>query len=210
MKLDWYKSLDWFKKTPKVRYVLFVCSGNTCRSPSAEYFFNKVARNAGLGVVAFSRGTEVKAILEGLKARGINIDTLFLEPETVKAIGESASYMKKHAATQVSKGNISTADLVLTVEASVRDKLRAANPDAAYKIFTLKGFVSQNENSSGLDIGNPFMPPPIRKKEGIVEGKVGYYKYIQNYAKVFAEIQVLVRQLIEILYLLEHEKNAKV
>ena len=29
--------------------ILFVCTGNTCRSPMAEYLFNMLARERGMG-----------------------------------------------------------------------------------------------------------------------------------------------------------------
>ena len=40
----------------KDRYVAFVCTGNTCRSPMAEAIFNKLAEEKGLNVGAVSFG----------------------------------------------------------------------------------------------------------------------------------------------------------
>jgi trk system potassium uptake protein TrkA len=40
----------------KDRYVAFVCTGNTCRSPMAERIFNKKAEEQGVGVRAVSFG----------------------------------------------------------------------------------------------------------------------------------------------------------
>lgn len=40
----------------KDRYIAFVCTGNTCRSPMAEGIFNKIAEEKGLGVRAVSFG----------------------------------------------------------------------------------------------------------------------------------------------------------
>ena len=36
--------------------ILFVCTGNTCRSPMAEYYFNSEMKKLGLNYVAVSRG----------------------------------------------------------------------------------------------------------------------------------------------------------
>src|SRR3989344_3810938 len=205
----WYKSLEWFNKTKKVKRVLFVCSGNSCRSPAAVYYFNKFT-HWWSGVSSFSRGTEVNKILQTLQARGIDIKRLMIEPESKRVIGDREStFLTKHVATQISAKDVLKADLVLTMEKLIRDELRSAYPDAAYKIFTLKGFVDKtDDSSSNLDIGNPFIPPAIRKKEGAVDGKVGYYKYLQNYAKIFAEIELYVRKVVEIIYLLKTEKRS--
>ena len=209
MDLKWYRSLEWFLKTKKVKRVLFVCSGNSCRSPAAVYYFNKFT-HWWSGVSSFSRGTEVNKILQTLQARGIYIKKLMIEPESKKVIGDRESkFLGGHVATQISAKDVLKANLVLTMEKLIRDELRAAYPDAAPKIFTLKGFVDKtDDSSSNLDIGNPFIPPAIRKKDATVEGKVKYYRYLQNYAKIFAEIELYVRKVVEIIYLLKTEKRS--
>lgn len=42
-----------------MRKIVFVCTGNTCRSPMAEGLFNKAAAELGLGVFAVSCGLSV-------------------------------------------------------------------------------------------------------------------------------------------------------
>ncbi|HLF55176.1 MAG TPA: hypothetical protein VI612_05670 [Candidatus Nanoarchaeia archaeon] len=207
MDLGWYRSLEWYQKTSKIELVLFICSGNTCRSPSAEYFFNKTT--GWWGAKAFSRGTQVDAILAALRSRGINIQSLMIEDEVKKVIGDkTATFLSKHEATQVASGDLKGADLVLTMETSIRDQLRKDYPKYAYKIFTLKGFIDQTDDgSANLNIGNPFLPPAVRKKEGITPGKVKYYEYIQNYMRILDLIKVYVRRLVEILYLIAEEKK---
>jgi len=43
-------------KDKKMKYIAFVCTGNTCRSPMAEGIFNKQAEEKGLNVRAVSFG----------------------------------------------------------------------------------------------------------------------------------------------------------
>ncbi len=208
MDITWYQSLEWFSKKKKVRKVLFVCSGNACRSPSAEYFFREMT-HWWSGIRAFSRGTKVDETIAMLVSRGINLNEYAVEPEVKKAIGDrkTISFLHGHRPKQISTKDAESADLILTMEKSLRDQLRTEFPDAAYKIFTLKGFVEKTDNNSvaELDIGNPFMPPPLKAKQGVTLGKVGYYKYIQNYMKILSVIKEDVRKLIEILYLIRRE-----
>jgi len=209
MYLGWYKSLEWFKRTKRVRRILFVCSGNSCRSPTAEYYFNRIAHWLK-GVRAFSRGTEVGRIMAILKSRGIDIKHLMVEDEVKRVIGDkTSSFLKKHRARQVSAKDVVKADLVLTMEKSARDLLRAEYSGMAYKIFTLKGFIEQTDHmpAADLNIGNPFIPPVIREEKGIIIGRIGYYRYIQNYRVILEMIEGYVRRLIEIIYLLEEEKK---
>ncbi|MBQ3988374.1 MAG: hypothetical protein II629_06395, partial [Ruminococcus sp.] len=44
------------KDNENTRYIAFVCTGNTCRSPMAEGIFNKRAEEKGLNVRAVSFG----------------------------------------------------------------------------------------------------------------------------------------------------------
>ena len=49
----------------KVKYIAFVCTGNTCRSPMAEAIFNKEAEERGIDVRACSFGL---AAVSGMSA----------------------------------------------------------------------------------------------------------------------------------------------
>lgn len=216
MNLDWYKSLEWFKRTKKIKKVLFVCSGNTCRSPSAEYYFKKMTSWWG-GLKSFSRGTDVGKILADLESRGIDIKELFAVDEVKKVIGDKDSkFLKNHVATQITSEDMVEADLILTMERKLRDLLRGIFSAQSYKIFTLKGFVERTDNNrtANLEIGNPFIPPLIAKKQGILKDQPReliprydkpYYLYLKNYMKILLIIEKYVRKLIETLYLLKKE-----
>ena len=44
------------QKDNSLKFIAFVCTGNTCRSPMAEGIFNKAAEERGLSVRAVSFG----------------------------------------------------------------------------------------------------------------------------------------------------------
>lgn len=53
------------------RYIAFVCTGNTCRSPMAEGIFNKLAKESGISVQAESFGI---AAMQGAKVSEYSVE----------------------------------------------------------------------------------------------------------------------------------------
>ena len=65
------------------KYIAFVCTGNTCRSPMAQGIFNKLAEEKGLNVEAESFGVSAitgfpvsEKSVEACKEIGVDISTL--------------------------------------------------------------------------------------------------------------------------------------
>ena len=56
-----------------MKNVLFICTGNTCRSPMASAIFNKLCQDKGLDMYASSAGV---ATVDGLVANKKAIDTM--------------------------------------------------------------------------------------------------------------------------------------
>ncbi len=117
--------------------ILFVCTGNTCRSPMAEAIFNKI--KASDESHAFSRGISV------------------FFPQNISA--KSASALKnygiedfKHKSVQISEEDIKESDLVLTMTSSHKMSLKSTYPKYKQKIYTL------NEKAYGKDsdIADPY------------------------------------------------------
>lgn len=120
-----------------MKRILFVCTGNTCRSPMAEYLLKAKAkdrfevRSAGLAAWPGQEASEHVQTL--LAQRGIEID---------------------HKAQQVSKELIQWADLVLSMTQAHANALKEQFPEEKDKIFTLKRYVRPDEE--GADIADPF------------------------------------------------------
>jgi protein-tyrosine phosphatase len=106
--------------------VLFVCTGNVCRSPMAELFFLACA----------APGADVRVGSAGLAALvGEPIDT---SAATVLAgLGFDPT---RHRARQFEPELAIEADLVLTAERAQRDAVIAAAPTAHRHTFTMKEF----------------------------------------------------------------------
>jgi len=128
-----------------LKYILFVCTGNTCRSPMAEGFFNAAVRQdpkLSEAYKAFSAGIMVmdgesasnNAILALKEGWGIDISS-----HKVKAL--KYEYIKD-------------ADLILTMTKAHKDAALHLFPGMDKKIFTLKEYAAklaakdQNKNAS--------------------------------------------------------------
>ena len=100
--------------------IIFVCSGNTCRSPMAECAFEELLREEGVsGVEVESRGVVA------------NVGAPISE-NARKALEEAEIPLKEHVAKQITTDDILASDLVICM--TERHKMRLGNLP---KVFTL-------------------------------------------------------------------------
>lgn len=119
--------------------ILFVCTGNTCRSPMAEGILRDLAEKNNLEIEVKSAGIRVYT---GDKAAR----------NSVEALQEIGIDISNHNSTQITEELIKEADLILTMSKSHKDFLISRFKSAEGKVFTLLGYA----NGVDQDIIDPF------------------------------------------------------
>lgn len=107
--------------------VLFVCTGNICRSPMAEQLFRARTDQTLVPILTASAGTS------GLTGWGMDGPSALV----LRELGGNAS---GHYAQRLSRGLIADADLILTAETKHRAASIRADSGAAGRAFTLREF----------------------------------------------------------------------
>lgn len=124
-----------------MKTVLFVCTGNTCRSSMAEYIFrdmlNKRGKNKGIKVL--SAGISA---FPGAKA----------SPEAIEVMKELGIDLSPHRSRALTKDIIEKVDLILTMTHEHKKQILSIVPQAEGKVFTLREFAKLE----GTDILDPF------------------------------------------------------
>lgn len=104
--------------------IIFICTGNTCRSPMAEGLFRALDGPARTGLTAASAGLFAH---DGLPA----------SEHAVRAAGELGADLSAHRARQLTPEMAKQARYLVCMTAAHYDRLVEAMPWAQDKIFTL-------------------------------------------------------------------------
>ncbi|MDY6836510.1 MAG: hypothetical protein SWH78_00920 [Thermodesulfobacteriota bacterium] len=168
-----------FDMTGQIHNILFVCTGNICRSPFAEGLLKNIVAEKGLkGIAVDSAG------LLALPGNGVT----HLAQQAAEEFGVDLS---DHRAKSASESLLAWSDLVLVMERSQEETLLSAIPDAAGKVLLLRHFGRHGSRRRGIADPYGLQYEAYRFCFLDIEDAVsGLAEYLSSPTVVFAPIQM--------------------
>lgn len=124
--------------------ILFVCTGNTCRSPMAEGLFEEIIKSKCIRTGVFSVMSAGLMTIDGLEA----------SKYAVEAMQNTGIDISGHQSKRLTVDMIEEADLILAMTLSHKIELIHMCQKAKGKTYTLKEYA--NTEDSNMDITDPF------------------------------------------------------
>lgn len=122
--------------------ILFICHGNICRSPMAEYIFKELCRKRGI--------TDIHAESAAVSSEEIGND---IYPPAKAKLREKGIPFEKRSARQVFPGEYDSFDLFICMDGyNVRRLLHIFGSDPRKKIHLLSDFT----DNPGSDVSDPW------------------------------------------------------
>lgn len=155
--------------------ILFVCTGNTCRSSMAEGIFKEMLKK--------NNQKHIKVSSAGISATEGQPANL----KAIKVLEEKGIDISLHRSKQINDDMIKRSDLILTMTDIHKKIIKKYFPNSINKIFTLKEY-AYKINDEKMDRNNSDIADPYG---------MDYIVYEQSMMEIDAEIEKIARKLIQ-------------
>ena len=169
-----------------MRRILFVCTGNTCRSSMAEVIFKDMIKDKELDIEVHSRGVSA---VDGHRA----------SKQAVQVMREDDIDLSKHRSKLLTEKDVKKADLILTMTTNHKSLVLNLYPEAQDKIYTLKEYAHKDIDIDDiLDEINETYKKINEKREKLMLEREGEIKALKKKrVRLLKEIKSIDKQLKE-------------
>ncbi len=149
-----------------MKKILFVCLGNICRSPMAEFVFKDIVRKDGK-----ERNFYIESAATSTEEVGSD-----MHYGTKEILDRYKIPYKKHTARQLKKEDYDKFDYIIGMDSgNIRGILRIVGEDNQNKVYKLLNFAKENR-----DIADPWYTGNFKKTyDDILKGCMALYNNIK-------------------------------